>query len=55
MKKSPFRIWCIVALFALGLNGCGQRGALYLPEPPSQIPKPAGYDKTEQSKTRSFF
>ncbi|WP_130557609.1 LPS translocon maturation chaperone LptM [Limnobacter thiooxidans] len=52
MKKSPLRTLAIVTLFTLGLNACGQRGALYLPEPPPPLPKPAGYDKPDQQQNR---
>jgi predicted small lipoprotein YifL len=52
MKKIPLRTFAIVSLFALGLSACGQRGPLYLPEPPAPLPKPAGYDKQQQQQNQ---
>ncbi|HEX4857214.1 MAG TPA: lipoprotein [Limnobacter sp.] len=52
MKNPPLKILTIAVLLGLGLTACGQRGPLYLPEPPAPLPKPAGYDKPDSQQSQ---
>ncbi|WP_370262829.1 lipoprotein [Limnobacter sp.] len=50
MKITPLKMLATAMLLMLGLSACGQRGPLYLPEPPAPMPKPQGYEDTGHKK-----
>ncbi|HEX4918310.1 MAG TPA: lipoprotein [Limnobacter sp.] len=52
MKITPLKMLASATLLMLGLSACGQRGPLYLPEPPPPLPKPQGYEEPGSQKTQ---
>ncbi|WP_348534572.1 LPS translocon maturation chaperone LptM [Limnobacter litoralis] len=53
MSLKPLKTVALMIGLLLGLSACGQRGPLYLPNPPAPMQKPAGYDSPSQQQQPS--